>query len=138
MRGQTDEGLESRRIRRISQSEEVEERGGRKLYQSDERKEPTGRGIPQMEEGTIAGEKVIGLLKDREQHDDRRTSQFEEREGDSGTKYSWNGEDVGRGVRKIGQREENKQVAGNKKEEDQDNWSTHRSKGMEQGCVRKV
>lgn len=138
MRGRTDEGLESRRIRRISQSEEVEERGGRKLHQSEEMKVPTGRGIPQMEEGTIASEKVIGLLKDREQHDDRRTSQSEEREVDSGTKYSWKGEDVGRGVRKIGQREENKQVAGNKKEEGQDNWSTYWLKGMEQGGVKKV
>ncbi|XP_058601777.1 supervillin isoform X4 [Onychostoma macrolepis] len=138
MRGQTDEGLESLRIRRISQSEEVEERGGRKLHQLEERKEPIRRGIAQMEEGTMVGEKVIGLLKDREQHADRRTSQSEEREVDSGTKYSWKGEDVGRGVRKIGQREVNKQVAGNKKEEGQDNWSTHRLEGMEQGGVRKV
>ncbi|XP_016354999.1 supervillin-like isoform X3 [Sinocyclocheilus anshuiensis] len=138
MRGQTDEGLESQRIRRISQSEEIEERGGRKLHQLEEREGPNGRGIAQMEEGTIAGEKVIGLLKDREQHYDRRTSQSEEREVDSGTNNSWKGEDVGRGVRKIGQRKENKQVAGIKKEEGQDNWSTHRLEGMEQGGVRKV
>uniref|UniRef100_A0A9J8D3J8 HP domain-containing protein n=1 Tax=Cyprinus carpio carpio TaxID=630221 RepID=A0A9J8D3J8_CYPCA len=138
MRGQTDEGLESERIRRISQSEEIEERGGRKLHQLEEREGPYGRGIAQMEEGTIAGEKVIGLVKGREQHDDRRTSQSEEREVDSGTKNSRKCEDVARGVRKIGQREENKQVSGIKKEEGQDNWSTNRLEGMEQGGVRKV
>ncbi|XP_016147590.1 supervillin-like [Sinocyclocheilus grahami] len=138
MRGQTDEGLESQRIRRISQSEEIEERGGRKLHQLEEREGSNGKGIAQMEEGTIAGEKVIGLLKDREQHDDQRTSQSEEKEVDSGTKNSWKGKDVGRGIRKIGQRKENKQVTGIKKEEGQDNWSTHQLEGMEQGGVRKV
>ncbi|XP_050986342.1 supervillin isoform X3 [Labeo rohita] len=137
MRGQTDEGLESRRTRRISQSEEMEERGGRKLHQLEEREGPNGRGIAQVEEGTIAGEKVMGLLKERERHDDRRTSHFE-REVESGTKNSWKGEDVGRGVRKIGQREENNQVAGIKKEEGQYNWNTNRLEGMEQGGVKKV
>ncbi|XP_043116792.1 supervillin isoform X4 [Puntigrus tetrazona] len=138
LRGQTDEGLESQRIRRISQSEEIEERGGRKLHQLEERQGPNGREITQMDEGTIAGEKVIGLLKDREQNNVQRTRQSEEREIDIGTKNSWKGEDVGRGVRKIGQREENKQVAGIKKVEGQDNWSTHRLKEMEQRVDRKV
>ncbi len=138
MRGQTDEGLESHRIRRISQSEEIKRRGGRKLHQLEEREGPNGSGIAQTEEGTIAGKNVIGLLKEREQHDDRRTSQSEEREVDSGTKNSWKGEDVGRGVRKIGKRNENKPVAGIKKEVGQDNWSTHQLEGMEQVGVKKV
>ncbi|XP_073704171.1 supervillin isoform X2 [Garra rufa] len=138
MRGLTDEGLESLRTRRISQSEETEERGGKKFYQLEEREEPIGRGIAHMEEGTIAGEKVMGLLKERERHDDRRTSQFVEREVDNGTKNSWKSEDLGRGVRKIGQREENKQVAGIKNEEGQDNWSTNRLEGIEQGGFKKV
>ncbi|RXN16186.1 supervillin-like isoform X3 [Labeo rohita] len=115
----------------------MEERGGRKLHQLEEREGPNGRGIAQVEEGTIAGEKVMGLLKERERHDDRRTSHFE-REVESGTKNSWKGEDVGRGVRKIGQREENNQVAGIKKEEGQYNWNTNRLEGMEQGGVKKV
>ncbi len=138
MRGQTDEGLESQRIRRISQSEEIKRRGGRKLHQLEEREGPNGSGIAQTEEGTIAGKNVIGLLKEREQHDDRRTSQSEEREVDSDTRNSWKGEDVGRGVRKIGKRKENKPVAGIKKEVGQDNWSTHQLEGMEQVGVKKV
>ncbi|XP_052404148.1 supervillin isoform X2 [Carassius gibelio] len=138
MRGQTDEGLESQRIRRISQSEEIEERVGRKLHQFEEREGPNGRGIAQMDKETIASEKVIGLLKEREQHDDRRSSHSEERDVDGGKKTSWKCEDVGRGVRKIGQREENKEEAGIKKDLSQDNWSTHRFEGMEQGGDRKV
>ncbi|XP_016326343.1 supervillin-like isoform X2 [Sinocyclocheilus anshuiensis] len=137
MRGQTDEGLEIRRIRRISQSEEMEGRGGRKLHQLEEREGPNGRGIAPMEEGTITGEKVICLIKDKEQHDDRRTSRSEERQVDNGTKNSFTGEDVVRGIRKIGQREESNQGAEIKKEEGQDNWSTNRFEWMGQRGVRK-
>uniref|UniRef100_A0A9J8C1V8 HP domain-containing protein n=1 Tax=Cyprinus carpio carpio TaxID=630221 RepID=A0A9J8C1V8_CYPCA len=135
MRGQTDEGLE---IRRISQSEEIEVRGGRKLHQLEEKEGPNGRGSAQMEEGIITGEKVICLIKDKEQHDDRRTSRSEERQLDNGTKNSWTGEDVVRGIRKIRQREENTQGAEIKKEEGQHNWSTNRFEWMEQSGVRKV
>ncbi|XDV28092.1 hypothetical protein PO909_031483 [Leuciscus waleckii] len=136
MRGQTDEVLESQRIRRISQSEETEGRGGRKLHQLEGREGPDGRGMAQMEDGTITGE--IGLVNDREGLVDRRNRQSEEREVDNVTKNSWTGEDVGRSVRKIGQREENKQRSGIKKEEGQGNWSINQLEGMEQGGVRKV
>lgn len=138
MRGQTEEVLESQRIRRISQSEETEGRGGRKLHQLEGREGPDGRGMAQMEDMVKTGEKVIGLLNDREWHVDRRTSQSEDREVDNGTKNSWTGEDVGRGVRKIGQREENKQKSGIKNVEGQGNWSTNRLEEMEQGVVSKV
>ncbi|XP_067308817.1 supervillin isoform X2 [Pseudorasbora parva] len=136
MRGQTDEGLESQRIRRISQSEETEKRGGRKLHHLEGREGPDGRGMTQMEGGTKTGE--MSLLNDREGHVDRRNRQSEEREVDNGTKNSWTGEDVGRSVRKIGQREENKQRCGIKKEEGQGYWSTNQLEGMEQGGLRKV
>ncbi|XP_067219976.1 supervillin isoform X4 [Chanodichthys erythropterus] len=133
MRGQTEEVLESQRIRRISQSEETKGRGGRKLHQLEGREGFDGRGMAQMEDMVKTGEKVIGLLNDR-----TRTSQSEDREIDNCTKNSWLGEDVGRGVRKIGQREENKQKSGIKNEEGQGNWSTNRLEGMEKGGVSKV
>ncbi|XP_052388915.1 supervillin-like isoform X2 [Carassius gibelio] len=138
MRGQTEEGLEILRIRRISQSEEMEGKGGRKLHQLEEREGPNGRGIAQMEEGTITGEKVICLIKDKEQHEDRRTSRSEERQVDNGTKNSWTGEDVVRGIRKIEQREENNQGTETKKEDCQDNWSTNQFEWMEQRSASKV
>ncbi|XP_059419088.1 supervillin-like isoform X5 [Carassius carassius] len=138
MRGQTDEGSEIWRIRRISQSEETEGKSGRKLHQLKEREGPNGRGIAQMEEGTITGKKVICLINDKEQHDDRRTSRSEERPVDNGTKNSWTCEDVVRGIRKIEQREENNHGAEIKKEECQDNWSTNQFEWMEQRGVSKV
>ncbi|KAG1969106.1 supervillin [Pimephales promelas] len=135
-RGQTDEVLESQRIRTISQSEETEGRGGRKLHQLEGREGPDGRGVAHMEVGTITGE--MGLVNDREGLVDRRNRQSEEREVDNGSKNSWTGEDVGRSVRKIGQREENKQRSGIKKEEGQGNWSINQLEGIEQGGVRLV
>ncbi|XP_073786528.1 supervillin isoform X9 [Danio rerio] len=138
MRGQSDEGLESRRIRRISHSDETEEKSGRMLHQLEGREGPVGTGITRMEEGgMISGEMVIGILKDRG-CDDRRTSQPEKREIDNGTTKIWIGEEVERGVRKIGQREKIKQVSGIKRDEESSDWNTNRLGEIEQGSAKKV
>ncbi|XP_051989808.1 supervillin-like isoform X2 [Xyrauchen texanus] len=135
-RGHTDEALESQGIGRICQLKEVEGRGGRKLFQMEERPGNDGNGPTQMEEGIKAGEKVIHQRKDRQGHDDRRTSQSEEREVDH-TKCFWTGEDVGRSVRKIDQTDENK-MGGIKNQERQGNWSTNQLEGVERVGDRKI
>ncbi|XP_051984504.1 supervillin-like isoform X4 [Xyrauchen texanus] len=127
MRGRTIEGLESQGIGRIRQLDEVEGRGRHKLFQMEERHVNDGRGPTQME-GTKASEKV-GLRKERHGHDDWRTSQSEEREAEDLTKSIWTSEDVGRGVRKIGQTEEKKRIGGIKNEEWQGNLSTNQLEG---------